>query len=293
MSAMQGTIDDKTEAQIQSIIEENMNSEQVQTQISEGVQRAAGGKASLKALKQQLDSYNTFYNGILSYTAGVDQANSGAMQILNGTYAVKNGSGELANGSSRLKDGTGQLNSGAIQLKDGFAALKDGTGQLKQGSEKLAAGTGELSAGAVKLSDGSGELFSGIDTLHSNIPSLRKDHLPGARIHECPQRTAPDQHVSSVILHFIVPRKQDMYTRTRPRGNADMFPILRQPCNLCTLLHNNPENSSVPGSLFTSPKLFCIQYRYLLQIFIQTGKTHYRKHVYIPVLQDDLARNHA
>ena len=172
MSAMQGTIDEKTEAQIQSIIEENVNSEQVQAQISEGVQRAAGGKASLKALKQQLDSYNTFYNGILSYTAGVDQANSGAMQILNGTYAVKNGSGELANGSSRLKDGTGQLNSGAIQLKDGSAALKDGTGQLKQDSEKLAAGTGELNAGAVKLSDGSGELFSGIDTLHSNIPSL-------------------------------------------------------------------------------------------------------------------------
>ena len=172
MSAMQGTIDEKTEAQIQSIIEENVNSEQVQAQISEGVQRAAGGKASLKALKQQLDSYNIFYNGILSYTAGVDQANSGAVQILNGTYAVKNGSGELANGSSRLKDGTGQLNSGASQLKEGSAALKDGTGQLKQGSEKLAAGTGELNAGAVKLSDGSGELFSGIDTLHSNIPSL-------------------------------------------------------------------------------------------------------------------------
>ena len=172
MSAMQGTIDENTEAQIQSIIEENMNSEQVQTQISEGVQRAAGGKASLQALRQQLDSYNTFYNGILSYTAGVDQANSGAVEILNGTYAVKNGSGELANGSSRLKDGTGQLHSGASQLKDGSAALKDGTGQLKQGSEKLTAGTGELSAGAVKLSDGSSELFNGMDTLRGSMPSL-------------------------------------------------------------------------------------------------------------------------
>ena len=165
MNAMQGTVDSNTEAQIQSIIEENMNSEQVQSQISEGVQRAAGGRASLQALKQQLDSYNTFYNGILSYTEGVDRANSGAKEILSGTYAVRSGSGELASGSAQLKDGTNQLNSGASQLKDGSAALNDGISQLRDGSSKLAAGTGELSDGAARLSDGSGELYDGIGTL--------------------------------------------------------------------------------------------------------------------------------
>ena len=158
MSAMQGVIDEKTEAQIQSIIEENMNSEQVQAQISEGVQRMASGRASLQALKNQLDSYNTFYQGIISYTSGVDQANSGAAQILSGSYAVKNGSGELASGSAQLKDGTGQLSTGANQLKDGSA--------------KLAEGTGELSAGAISLSDGTAELFDGIATLKGKIPSL-------------------------------------------------------------------------------------------------------------------------
>ena len=172
MSAMQGVIDEKTEAQIQSIIEENMNSEQVQAQISEGVQRMASGRASLQALKNQLDSYNTFYQGIISYTSGVDQANSGAAQILSGSYAVKNGSGELASGSAQLKDGTGQLSTGANQLKDGSAALKNGTAQLKDGSAKLAAGTGELSAGAISLSDGTAELFDGIATLKGKIPSL-------------------------------------------------------------------------------------------------------------------------
>ena len=35
------------------------------------------------------DSYNTFYQGVLSYTAGVDQANEGAQQILAGTYTLK------------------------------------------------------------------------------------------------------------------------------------------------------------------------------------------------------------
>ena len=172
MNAMQGTVDSNTEAQIQSIIEENMNSEQVQSQISEGVQRAAGGRASLQALKQQLDSYNTFYNGILSYTEGVDRANSGAKEILSGTYAVRSGSGELASGSAQLKDGTNQLNSGASQLKDGSAALNDGISQLRDGSSKLAAGTGELSDGAARLSDGSGELYDGIGTLRGKLPSL-------------------------------------------------------------------------------------------------------------------------
>lgn len=172
MSAMQGVIDENTEAQIQSIIEENMNSEQVQAQIAEAVERITAGRASLQALKKQLDSYNTFYNGIISYTAGVDQANNGAMQILDGTNAVKSGSGELASGSAQLKNGTDQLNSGADQLKDGSTALKNGAGQLKQGSSKLASGTGELSAGAVSLSDGASALFNGIGTMRGNIPSL-------------------------------------------------------------------------------------------------------------------------
>lgn len=172
MSAMQGTIDQNTEAQIQNIIEENMNSEQVQAQIAEGVQRMAGGRASLQALKAQLDSYNTFYNGIISYTAGVDQANSGAMQILSGTDEVKYGSGELASGSAQLKGGTGQLNSGTNQLKNGSSALKDGTAQLKDGSSKLASGAGELSAGTVTLSEGTAALFDGIATLNGKVPTL-------------------------------------------------------------------------------------------------------------------------
>ena len=172
MNAMQGTIDDNTETQIQSIIEENMNSDQVQTQINDGVQKAAAGRTALQNLKQQLDSYNTFYNGIVSYTAGVDEANSGAKQILDGTAALKTGTGELVTGTDQLKVGTGKLNSGASQLKSGSSSLKDGAGQLKEGSEKLASGTNELSSGAGMLSSGSGELFYGIDQMRSGAPAL-------------------------------------------------------------------------------------------------------------------------
>ena len=65
-----------------------MNSEEVQSQIQAGVAKAQAGRKSLQALKTQLDSYNTFYQGVLSYTAGVDQANEGAQQILAGTYTL-------------------------------------------------------------------------------------------------------------------------------------------------------------------------------------------------------------
>ena len=172
MTNMQGTIDENTEAQIQAIIEQNISSEQVQAQIGEGVEKIAGGRKSLEALKQQLDSYNTFYNGILSYTAGVDQASGGAQQILGGAYTLKNGSGELASGASQLKDGTGQLKSGSKELSDGTGALSKGADKLRSGSKALAGGAKELSAGADKLDSGMGELFNGISTLHDNTAPL-------------------------------------------------------------------------------------------------------------------------
>ena len=158
MTAMQDTIDAKTEEKVQSVIEENMGSEAVQTQISEGVSKIASGRKSLEALKSQLDSYNTFYNGIISYTAGVDSASNGAKDILSGTSALKSGSDELADGASKLAAGTGTLKSGASELKDG--------------SGKLSSGASELSSGAVKLSNGAAELFDGVSTLKNSMPAL-------------------------------------------------------------------------------------------------------------------------
>ena len=158
MPAMQNTIDAKTEEQIAAVIEQNMSSETVQTQIEEGVKKAGGGRQSLEALKTQLDSYNTFYNGILSYTAGVDQASGGARDILDGTTALKNGSGSLADGATRLADGTGTLRNGA-------AELKNGSGELSDGAKRL-------SDGAVQLDDGMGALFDGVTQLKNATPSL-------------------------------------------------------------------------------------------------------------------------
>jgi putative membrane protein len=180
-SAVQATIDSNTEAQIQSLIETNMNSEEVQSQIQAGVVKAQAGRKLLQALKTQLDSYNTFYQGLLSYTAGVDQANEGAQQILAGTYTLKDGTGslvsgagQLKNGSSSLKSGTSELKSGTSTLKDGTSSLKSGVKTLKNGTSSLSSGTKSLFEGVGTLKDGSAALVDGVKQLNDGAMTLSK-----------------------------------------------------------------------------------------------------------------------
>ncbi len=130
---IKAVIAETTEAKIAELIEENYNSEEVQSKIAEGAKAAAEGVAKLEALKAQLDSYNTFYTGLAQYTAGVAQAADGAAQL-------RDGIGELGKGTAALKDGVAQLYDGIGQLDAGMPALIDGITQLTDGSEQLADG---------------------------------------------------------------------------------------------------------------------------------------------------------
>lgn len=171
-SAVQATIDSNTEAQIQSLIETNMNSEEVQSQIQTGVAKTQAGRKLLQALKTQLDNYNTFYQGLLSYTAGVDQANEGAQQILAGTYTLKDGTSSLVSGAGQLKNGSSSLKSGTSELKSGTSTLKDGTSSLKSGVKTLKNGTSSLSSGTTTLLDGIATLKNGGKTLVDGVQKL-------------------------------------------------------------------------------------------------------------------------
>lgn len=173
-SAVQTAIDSNTEAQIQSLIETNMNSEEVKSQIQAGVAKAQAGRKSLQALKTQLDSYNTFYQGVLSYTAGVDQANEGAQQILAGTYTLKDGTGSLVSGAGQLKNGSSSLKSGTSELKSGTSSLKSGVKTLKNGTSSLSNGTKSLFEGVGTLKDGSAALVDGVKQLNDGAMTLSK-----------------------------------------------------------------------------------------------------------------------
>lgn len=73
---------------------------------------AQEGIEALTELKASLDSYNTFYLGLQSYTAGVAKLGEGA--------------NNLKTGADNLKDGADQLSAGATQLYDGILTLTGG-----------------------------------------------------------------------------------------------------------------------------------------------------------------------
>jgi len=96
--------------------------------------------APVAELKASLDSYNQFYQGLQSYTAGVAQAAAGV--------------DELRSGASRLGGGAAELYGGVMALKNSTPALVDGVEQLRDGSRELADGLDEFNRdGVQKLVD--------------------------------------------------------------------------------------------------------------------------------------------
>ena len=112
-----------TQAKISAAIDAAMASDAVQQQIS----AALSGNTqyqSVVSLKAQLDQYNSFYTGLLSYTSGVASAYSGAGQI-------KTGADTLVQGAAQLKDGTVTMQNGMQSLYDGIVKLNtEGISQL-------------------------------------------------------------------------------------------------------------------------------------------------------------------
>lgn len=108
-------IDQNTEAQLTLLIQQNMNSDEVRAQINAAAAQASEGAQQLLALRQQLDSYNTFYTGLRAYTAGVGEAKDGAVKLNGSMPELISGVKKLRDGSSELRDGLKELNDQAIQ----------------------------------------------------------------------------------------------------------------------------------------------------------------------------------
>ncbi len=134
---IQSTIVAKSEEQINLLIEQNMNSADVQAQITAALEQAKSGAASISALKEQLDSYNTFYAGLSQYTAGVASAKGGADALNAGAAQLKSGTAELYAGMNELYDGVITLKNGAPALVEGITALRDGAIKLSDGLKEF------------------------------------------------------------------------------------------------------------------------------------------------------------
>lgn len=142
-SQINAAIEENVGKQVAKAIEENMKSETVQSQLA----AAAQGRKTIEDLQTSLDSYNKFYQGVLTYTAGVDQAAAGA-------GSLEEGATDLKNGTEALKSGADKLYSGVLTLQDGMPALVDGVSALRDGAMALSDGMKQLQQdGVQKLSD--------------------------------------------------------------------------------------------------------------------------------------------
>lgn len=134
---VKGIISAKTDEEISKLIDMNMNSAEVQAQITQALEKAKSGEASVSALKEQLDRYNAFYTGLNMYTQGVKDAKQGAEKLNIGAAQLQSGAAELYAGMGELYDGVVQLKNGAPALIDGVTKLRDGAMQLSEGLKEF------------------------------------------------------------------------------------------------------------------------------------------------------------
>ena len=109
-------------------------------QVLEGVLASLGespAAAQITALKASLDSYQGFYQGLQSYTAGVAEAASGAAGLASGAEELHAGAAGLSAGAAQLRDGAMALQSGAPALIEGVTQLRDGAMALSEGLEEF------------------------------------------------------------------------------------------------------------------------------------------------------------
>ena len=119
------TIEENVKAQKAQKVEETLVSPEIQAKRQEALDKALGSAESagsqLLAVRQQLDSYNVFYKGLKSYTAGVAEAKDGAVKLNSNMPDLIDGVKKLRDGAGELADGLKELNEEGIQkLVDAF-----------------------------------------------------------------------------------------------------------------------------------------------------------------------------
>ncbi len=170
-AAVKKTVADNVEAQVKKAISENMASDEVQKTLA----AASEGAKSLIELKSSLDSYNTFYIGLQTYTKGVSDAAAGAA-------ALKSGSSDLKAGAQKLCSGAQELNNGILTLKESVPALIEGVTQLRDGALQLSDGLKQFNSEGIQKLVGAidGDLGGLIERLKATVSvSQRYNNFSG------------------------------------------------------------------------------------------------------------------
>lgn len=126
-----------TDETVNSEIEKAFNSNDGQTSYNAALQKAKAGRESLKSLQTQLNEYNSFYQGIIEYTNGVQQAKDGSELLKANLYNLKISSNKLNNGAVKIFNGISKMKKGGNKLVGGVKKLQNGSMQLSEGIKQL------------------------------------------------------------------------------------------------------------------------------------------------------------
>ena len=130
-----------------------------------------------------LDDIDTDDFSVAKLEDKMNELQSAADQLTDGTVTLQDGTQTLADSIPALTDGVGQLDDGASSLKDGIyaytdgaTALAEGVGQLKDGIAAYTTGANAINEGAAQLSvyaDGVASAAAGANELNTGIQSIK------------------------------------------------------------------------------------------------------------------------
>lgn len=130
-----------------------------------------------------LDDIDTDDFSVAKLEDKMNELQSAADQLTDGTVTLQDGTQTLADSIPALTDGVGQLDDGASSLKDGIyaytdgaTALAEGAGQLKDGIAAYTTGANTINEGAAQLSvyaDGVASAAAGANELNTGIQSIK------------------------------------------------------------------------------------------------------------------------
>lgn len=99
----------------------------------------------------------------------MNELQSAADQLTDGTVTLQNGTQTLADSIPALTDGVNQLNDGASQLKDGIYAYTDGATALAAGAVSLQTGLKAYTDGVASAEAGASQLNEGIKSIKTAL----------------------------------------------------------------------------------------------------------------------------
>lgn len=148
-----------------------LTQENYKTVIAQAAAAKPEAAQQLAAMEAQITQVIQFYNGVLTYTGGVDTAAAGASQISDNLKTLETGASKLYDGALAISSGQQKLYEGSRQLSQGAGQMAEGSELLYEKQQELTAGIRQLRSGAKQLEDGVSEMTEKLEAQLSGLPA--------------------------------------------------------------------------------------------------------------------------